>query len=326
MTGDGTRTFEWDAENRLLAINQGTLRSEFSYDGENRRVRIVEKSGSTVTSDRRFLWCMRSICEERSSSGGTVVKRYFADGVQQSGQAYFYSRDHLGSIRELSDAVAAIKARYDYDPYGKRSAITEDQVADFGFTGHYEHTPSGTTFTLFRAYAPSVGRWLSEDPAGLRTGPNLYAYVENKTTTSIDPTGWASISVTGPTYTGFPDRDDVIANCGGLNAAGCVRTDGFAKCDCVKDGCQWRPSVRISLDLKVFYWSTEPRSRTEEQKHVDAIFFLLDLMKRDAEGLERMRFSSKILCEFHCLFAEFQWVRTLKLQGPEVDRTHPPLF
>jgi YD repeat-containing protein len=26
-------TYEWDAENRLTAINQGTNRSEFSYDG-----------------------------------------------------------------------------------------------------------------------------------------------------------------------------------------------------------------------------------------------------------------------------------------------------
>jgi RHS repeat-associated protein len=89
------------------------------------------------------------------------VKRFLAAGVQQSGQAYLYSRDHLGSIRELRDAVAAIKARYGYDPYGKRSAISEDQVADFGFTGHCEHTPSGTTFTQRRAYAPSIGRWLS---------------------------------------------------------------------------------------------------------------------------------------------------------------------
>ena len=43
MTGDGTRTFEWDAENRLTAVNNGTHRSEFSYDGLSRRIRIVEK-------------------------------------------------------------------------------------------------------------------------------------------------------------------------------------------------------------------------------------------------------------------------------------------
>ena len=43
MTSDGTRTFEWDAVNRLVAVNIDTHRSEFAYDGVDRRVRIVEK-------------------------------------------------------------------------------------------------------------------------------------------------------------------------------------------------------------------------------------------------------------------------------------------
>jgi len=46
---------EWDAENRLVAVNQGTHRSEFTYDGESRRVRIVEKENGSVTSDKRYL-------------------------------------------------------------------------------------------------------------------------------------------------------------------------------------------------------------------------------------------------------------------------------
>ena len=38
LTGDGMRTFTWDAENRLLAVAIGTKASEFSYDGHDRRV------------------------------------------------------------------------------------------------------------------------------------------------------------------------------------------------------------------------------------------------------------------------------------------------
>ncbi|MEW6738044.1 MAG: hypothetical protein AB1489_42600 [Acidobacteriota bacterium] len=55
MTSDGVRTFEWDAANRLVAVVQGTLRSEFTYDGMSRRVRIVEKNNGAVISDKRFL-------------------------------------------------------------------------------------------------------------------------------------------------------------------------------------------------------------------------------------------------------------------------------
>ena len=35
----------------------------------------------------------------------------------------------------------------------------------------------------------TAGRWLSEDPAGLAEGPNLYAYVGNDPISGIDPLG-----------------------------------------------------------------------------------------------------------------------------------------
>lgn len=53
--------------------------------------------------------------------------------------------------------MAAIKARYDYDGYGKRTVITENQQADLGFTGHYTHGPSGLLLAPYRAYEPCSG-------------------------------------------------------------------------------------------------------------------------------------------------------------------------
>jgi YD repeat-containing protein len=41
LTADGTRTFEWDARDQLVAVTVGTHRSEFTYDGNQRRVRVV---------------------------------------------------------------------------------------------------------------------------------------------------------------------------------------------------------------------------------------------------------------------------------------------
>ncbi len=79
----GRQTFEWDAASRLTAINYtGTnKRSEFSYDGKGRRVKIVEKTGTTVTSDRRYLWDGLAIAEERDASNA-VTRRFFAEGEQ----------------------------------------------------------------------------------------------------------------------------------------------------------------------------------------------------------------------------------------------------
>jgi RHS repeat-associated protein len=185
--------YEWDAANRLVAIQRtATNRTEFAYDGMSRRTKISEIN-SGVTNTVRLLWCGAEICEERDSSGGTVNKKYLAQGVQVSTNAYFYTRDHLGSIREMTDNSGTIRARYDYDPYGRRTKLSGDLEADLGFTGHYYHSPSGLHLAWYRAYDADLGRWLSRDPVAnaelLPEGPNLYAYVRNDPTNLLDPTG-----------------------------------------------------------------------------------------------------------------------------------------
>lgn len=57
LTSDGTRSFEWDAQNQLVAVTVGTHRSEFVYDGLQRRVRQIEKENGVTTTDTRVLWC-----------------------------------------------------------------------------------------------------------------------------------------------------------------------------------------------------------------------------------------------------------------------------
>jgi RHS repeat-associated protein len=188
-------TYEWDAAQRLAAVNSGTLRTEFTYDGLGRRVRIRELNNAVETSDRRFVWCGGEICEERAAAG-SVVKRFFALGVKvESGAAagkYFYTKDHLGSIRELVDEAGAVRARYEYEPYGARTKVSGDLDADFGFTGHLTHATTGLCLTWYRAYDPRLGRWLSRDPfpgAEAALASNLYAYAYNDPINHFDPDG-----------------------------------------------------------------------------------------------------------------------------------------
>ncbi len=186
-----TNSYEWDAADRLVAINGPTNRSEFTYDGYGRRVKILEKQNGVPVSTNYFLWCATKLCEQRNSTGGTVTKRFFGQGEQISGVSYFFTRDHLGSIREMTDSGGAIRARYDYDPYGRKTKISGDLEADFGFTGHYFHAPSGLHLALYRVYDASAARWLSRDPIGERRGINLYDYVGNYPIHYVDPLGLA---------------------------------------------------------------------------------------------------------------------------------------
>src|SRR6185436_6416123 len=85
-----------------------------------------------------------------------------------------------------------VRARYSYDPYGRRTKLSGDVDADFGFAGMFFSTEANLALTHYRAYDPELGRWLSRDPlpkAELREGPNLYTYVGNRPINRIDPEG-----------------------------------------------------------------------------------------------------------------------------------------
>ncbi len=64
------------------------------------------------------------LAKQRDGSGATVQRRYFAEGEQRLNPIgtspgvffYYYSRDYLGSIRELTNERGTLVGRYEYDP------------------------------------------------------------------------------------------------------------------------------------------------------------------------------------------------------------------
>jgi RHS repeat-associated protein len=225
----GDKTYQWDAEDRLVGIGYtGTgQQTKLSYDGEGRCAQIQELNNGTVTSTRRFLWCGMERCEERDGYDN-MTKRFFTQGEEIAGQPYYFLKDHLGSVWEMTDAGRNIRASYKYDFYGRRTKVSGDLDADFGFTGLFYHQLSQLSLAVYREYDPNTGRWLSRDPyrdkfgnsAELALGPNVYQYVSNSPILSTDPLGlWSPLRRGGgwfypghcpPQYTG-PDRDKQMA-------------------------------------------------------------------------------------------------------------------
>jgi RHS repeat-associated protein len=143
---------------------------------------------SITTSTKQFVWSGNEIAEQRDASN-TVTRRFFADGEQIAGTNYYYTRDHLGSVRELVDSLGAVHAQYDYDAYGYSTKLSGDLDASFGYTGHFFHQASGLNLTLYRVYDSGTGRWISRDPIAETGGLNLYAYVSNDPIAYIDTLG-----------------------------------------------------------------------------------------------------------------------------------------
>jgi RHS repeat-associated protein len=221
--GETTVTYGWDAEDRLAKITDTgqNFATQITYDGFGRRVSMVEQDNSgTVLKTSSFVWDGMELLQCTEVMGTeTRVKTYYPEGMYlqdtingtTTTKSYFYARDHLGSIREMTDANQNIVARYTYDPYGRVSQNVGSNTngvplldADFRFAGMYFHTNSHLHLTLFRAYDADTGRWLSRDPMGEAGGMNLYGYSGNGPINWIDSFGLSVFQVDfiGPLQSG----------------------------------------------------------------------------------------------------------------------------
>lgn len=182
--------FVFDGFDQLASIlRSGNARTDFAYDGLGRRVRMAESVNGALQSQREFLWDGMTLVGEVS---GNQIRRYYPQGVLDAGgMKYYFAKDHLGSIRQVLDASGAVVGNYQYDPYGRRTTISETgpYQTDLGFTGYYLHKPTGHWMSPTRLYRPSSGRWISRDPIAEAGGVNLYGYVWNDPASLIDRSG-----------------------------------------------------------------------------------------------------------------------------------------
>ncbi|MBK9622977.1 MAG: hypothetical protein IPO31_27700, partial [Candidatus Obscuribacter sp.] len=91
MTSDGTNSYVFDAEDRLIQITYpGTgNNSQFVFDAYGLFTKIVEVSGGTNTSIKQFVWSNIDQSEERNS-GGVLTRQFFSSDKTISGISYFF--------------------------------------------------------------------------------------------------------------------------------------------------------------------------------------------------------------------------------------------
>lgn len=190
LTNDGNgKTYTFDAANRMVSctqtVNSVQTVTGFVYDGFGRRVQ--QTSNGTLV--KQWVWCGGAQpCEERDANNN-VTKRFYSQGEQINGTNYYYTFDHLGSVREMTNSAGSLIARYDYDPFGRRTLVSGTDLADFGFTGFYHDQATNLDYSRTRPYTADLARWIGQDPIGEAGGINLYEYVRNDPINLTDPLG-----------------------------------------------------------------------------------------------------------------------------------------
>ena len=209
---DGTPVFKkfyWDGLNRLTKIKVGNNdEAIFIYDVNNQRVRKEYDSdddGDIDTNDEtiEYVWADGHVVEEYVD--GSIDRNYvhgnmfidelilFDDGTD----VYYYLQDFRYSVYAIVDDTGGTpKTTYRYDPYGKRTVVSNPGSLDnsYGFTGRYHDDSDETDLVYFRNrwLSPEMGRFISRDPEEYIDGMNLYVgwFVPNL----IDPFGLEEVT------------------------------------------------------------------------------------------------------------------------------------
>ncbi len=184
LSGMG-RTIAYDAADRPVTVTANGQTTTYVYGPDDKRLKKVTGGNTTLYLGD----------DEEHLSDGTVIKHIDGTVRRVGSVSNWMHRDHLSSIRLMTDATGTQIAENRYRPYGER---TDVQLAvntpreSRGWIGERDDPETGLTYLNARYYDPALGRFITPDwfdPTDRGVGTNRYAYGMNNPIMLKDPSG-----------------------------------------------------------------------------------------------------------------------------------------
>ncbi|MEV8569074.1 DUF6531 domain-containing protein [Streptomyces sp. NPDC051322] len=231
QTKAGNQTYGYDPNNQLTSMTAGGKTWGFTYDSDGNRSKRT-KTGVSLAWDINN--DIPQLAAEYTSTGSLYADyEYNPDGAVESEHRssagtdalYYYHRDLIGSITDLTTASGSQAKTYEYSSAfgaGGPGVDSNQPNNNFGYAGQYKEPAGGEDASLAdalgynmraRTYDPDQGRFTSPDPYNPSQedpGESSYAYVGNGPTYRYDPAGtcwWIPNSNDGACFHHSPGID-----------------------------------------------------------------------------------------------------------------------
>jgi RHS repeat-associated protein len=217
--------YTYDAWNRLVKVQNGTRAApgsevvEFQYDAENWRTVKLAFVSTNVWNRTDYYFNLNWQCvEERTAasvSGKTTVATTphyqwiwdlkYIDAVLlrdvvpiNTSQRLYYCQDaNQNTTALVNESTGSVVERYLFEAYGRVTVLDGSWNTQAGtvnnneiiYAGYRKDPETQLSLARYRAYHPTLGRWMQRDPLNYAAGMNLYEYVSSNSVSLIDPWG-----------------------------------------------------------------------------------------------------------------------------------------
>ncbi|HSX37494.1 MAG TPA: RHS repeat-associated core domain-containing protein [Chlamydiales bacterium] len=196
---NGTTIYNYDALDRLIRIETSDFIQTYTYDclhrclsktvhrnGAQETVYFVYDGQNEIGTFDESLNCieLRILGETPHAENGAAV------AIELNGKVCVPIHDLQGNLALLQPAGEK-PTLYRYSAFGENKIFGET-ISPWGFSSKRTDAQTGLVNFGRRFYLPTLGRWLTPDPAGFTDGINLYTYNSNAPLTHIDEYGLVS--------------------------------------------------------------------------------------------------------------------------------------
>ncbi|MGI8820903.1 MAG: RHS repeat-associated core domain-containing protein [Chthoniobacterales bacterium] len=206
-------SYQYIGDTRLRSVSSGAGRYELAYDALGRCVRRTTDGQTSVY----YGYDGERPLQELNAAGDRLASSVYGIGLDEiisrynNGLQQFLQQDRLGNTSAITDELGVVTESYRYDAFGQPSFFSAPTAQNrlgtqipgtlvnnrFLFTGREWVARYGFYEYRNRAYNPTLGRFMSEDPKSFAAGDrNLFRYCNGDPVNRVDPMGLTDTALT----------------------------------------------------------------------------------------------------------------------------------